>query len=134
MLINARVVRPCAAVVLFAALAATPLASAAAVDLPLIDAVKRQDAAAVRQLLSDGTEVDGRQPDGATALHWATYREDLDTVDLLLRAGADVDAVNRLGATPLWLAASATGARQCQMQAVWVMKTAHRQTKGAQTP
>ena len=100
MLSNARVVRSCAAIMLFAGSVV-----AASVDPPLIDAVKRQDGSAVQQLLHDGAEVDARQPDGATALHWATYREDLDTIDLLLRAGADVDAVNRLGATPLWLAA-----------------------------
>ena len=97
--------RVCSAMVLFAGVALAASVSAAAVDPPLIEAVKRQDAEAVKRLLGDGVEVDGRQPDGATALHWAVYREDLETVDLLLRAGASVDAVNRLGATPLWLAA-----------------------------
>ena len=93
------------AIVGFAGLAMAATVSAAAVDPPLIEAVKRQDAEAVRRLLGDGVEVDTRQPDGATALHWAVYRQDLDTVDLLLRAGASVDVANRMGATPLWLAA-----------------------------
>ena len=93
------------ALVLFLGLAMAATVLAAAVDPPLIEAVKRQDAEAVRRLLGDGVEVDTRQPDGATALHWAVYRQDLETVDLLLRAGASVDAVNRLDATPLWLAA-----------------------------
>jgi ankyrin repeat protein len=43
--------------------------------------------------------------DGTTALHWASYRDDLESVQVLLRAGANVNAANDLGATPLWLAA-----------------------------
>ena len=105
MLTRHRLACLCSAIVLFAGLAMAATALAAAVDLRLIEAVKRQDAEAVRRLLGEGVEVDTRQPDGATALHWAVYREDLETVDLLLRAGASVDAVNRMGATPLWLAA-----------------------------
>jgi ankyrin repeat protein len=49
--------------------------------------------------------VNAPQADGATALHWAVYREDLPTVDLLLRAGAKATAANGFGATPLSLAA-----------------------------
>ena len=40
----------------------------------------------------------------ATALHWAVLREDANTADLLIRAGADVNAANDLGVTPLVLA------------------------------
>ena len=35
--------------------------------------------------------------DGATALHWAVYRDDLELADLLIRAGANVKAANREG-------------------------------------
>ena len=45
------------------------------------------------------------QTDGATALHWAAYREDLAMVDLLLKAGANVKVANQYGSTPLSLAA-----------------------------
>ena len=38
------------------------------------------------------------------ALHWASYRDDLKSADLLIRAGANVNAANDLGATPLWTA------------------------------
>ena len=79
-------------------------ATAAAAER-LLDAVKAQDADAVRTVLAEGVDVNARQPDGATALHWAAYRDDLDTVRLLIDAGADVDAANELGATALWLAA-----------------------------
>jgi len=50
-------------------------------------------------------DVNAPQADGATALHWAVYRDDLATVDLLLKAGANPKAANQYGATPLSLAA-----------------------------
>jgi ankyrin repeat protein len=36
-----------------------------------------------------------------TALHWAAYHDDLETMQLLVRAGANVKAANRYGVTPL---------------------------------
>jgi ankyrin repeat protein len=71
----------------------------------VIAAVRAQDAAAVRAALSEGGDVNARQPDGATALHWASFRDDAEIAELLLAAGADVNVANDLGATPLWLAA-----------------------------
>ena len=44
-------------------------------------------------------------PDGTTALHWAVRANDLDAAQRLLRAGANPDAANRYGVTPLSLAA-----------------------------
>ena len=75
---------------------------------PLISAVQAIDIAAVRELLADAVDVDARQPDGATALHWAMHRESEGMADLLIRAGADVGAANDLGVTPI-LMASARG-------------------------
>ena len=72
--------------------------------LPLIDAAKNVDRDGVRSLLKQGVNVNATEADGTTALHWASYRDDLESVDLLLRAGADVNARNDLGATPLWAA------------------------------
>jgi ankyrin repeat protein len=37
-------------------------------------------------------------------LHWASYRDDGESAALLIRAGANVNAANDLGATPLWTA------------------------------
>jgi ankyrin repeat protein len=45
------------------------------------------------------------EADGTTALHWAVRAEDLETVELLLRGGADPRASNRYGVTPLSVAA-----------------------------
>jgi ankyrin repeat protein len=44
------------------------------------------------------------QGDGATALHWASYHDDLEAAARLIRSGANVNAANDLGATPLWAA------------------------------
>jgi ankyrin repeat protein len=81
--------------------------AAAADEMPLIDAVKRQDQLAVRRLIAERVGVDDRQPDGATALHWAIYRDDVEIVDLLIGARADVNAANDVGMTPLLMACSA---------------------------
>jgi uncharacterized protein len=72
--------------------------------LPLIDAAKNVDREAVRSLLKQGANVNATQADGTTALHWASYRDDLESADLLIRSGANVNARNDLGATPLWAA------------------------------
>src|SRR3954447_22008322 len=68
------------------------------------DAAMNGDNAALRTLLQQKSDVNAPQVDGATALHWAVYRDDLDALDLLVRAGAKVDAANREGVTPLAMA------------------------------
>jgi len=62
------------------------------------------DRVALRSLLEQKTSVNAAQTDGATALQWAAYRDDLELADLLISAGADVRAANRDGATALSLA------------------------------
>lgn len=69
------------------------------------DAASRGDRAAVQKLVQAKANVNATQVDGATALHWAVYREDPEMVDVLIRAGADVKAANRVGMTPLAMAA-----------------------------
>ncbi len=83
---------------------AVALFGAASPDLRLVDAVKNEDRNALRALLKPGADVNAAQGDGATALHWASYRDDVESADLLIRAGANVNAANDLGATPLWTA------------------------------
>ena len=51
--------------------------------------MKRRDADEVRALLADTLDVNAREGDGATALHWAVSADDAVLVDLLLAAGAD---------------------------------------------
>jgi uncharacterized protein len=69
------------------------------------DAAMRGDRQAVRAALSRKADVNVAQVDGTTALHWAVDRDDLEMVDLLIRAGARVDARTREGVMPLQLAA-----------------------------
>ncbi len=87
-----------------AAVGLFPLAAAAA-DAPLADAVQRLDRAAAGRLLDQAIDVNARQVDGMTALHWAAWHDDAALVARLIGAGADVGAVNRYGVTPLSLAA-----------------------------
>ena len=78
---------------------------AAGVTTPLIDAVKRGDAPAIRGVLARHADVNAAEVDGTTALHWAVERDGVEAVELLVRAGANVKAVNRYGVSPLSLAA-----------------------------
>jgi uncharacterized protein len=68
------------------------------------DAVMKSDKAAFRTLLQQKADVNAPQIDGATALHWAVYHDDLETVELLIKAGAKADPKNREGVTPLHMA------------------------------
>jgi uncharacterized protein len=74
-------------------------------SLTLVDAVKDGNRVAVQALLRQKTNVNARETDGTTALHWAVRADDRELVGLLLRAGADARAANRYGVTPLQLAA-----------------------------
>lgn len=73
---------------------------------PLTDAVKRRDLGEVRALLADQVDVNARDGDGATALHWAASLDEAALVDELLAHGASPAAANDLGVTPLHLAAA----------------------------
>jgi ankyrin repeat protein len=71
---------------------------------PLIEAVRRADAPAVRRLLEQRVDVNRPGLDGATALHWAVEQDDLEIAQLLVRAGANARATSRYGVTPLYAA------------------------------
>ena len=58
----------------------------AASDLRLLDAVKRRDHKAVTNLLASKVDVNAAQPDGATALAWATYLDDTEIAEKIGRA------------------------------------------------
>ncbi|GIS79111.1 MAG: hypothetical protein CM1200mP14_06770 [Gammaproteobacteria bacterium] len=48
------------------------------------------DLETVRGLLRQGADVNGAQGDGMTALHWAAERAQLEMVEVLLYAGAEL--------------------------------------------
>lgn len=81
------------------------LLSAADTDTRLADAAMRGDKDTVRSLLKQKVDVNAPQGDGATALHWAAFQDDVEMAQLLLNAGANVKAATREGAiTPLFMA------------------------------
>jgi uncharacterized protein len=88
-------------------LAAVLLASLAnaANSSEVADAAARGDKAGIRALLAKKADVNAPQVDGTTALHWVVQNDDLESADLLLKAGAKVMAANNAGALPLMLAA-----------------------------
>ncbi len=63
------------------------------------------DRPAVRVLLQKKADVNAPQTDGATAIEWAAYRDDLELADVLIAAGANPKTPNREGATAMQLAA-----------------------------
>jgi uncharacterized protein len=72
----------------------------------LVEAVKRGDREAVRELLRGKPDVNAAQPDGTTALHWAVRGNDIEMVRTLLSAGAKATVTNRYGIAPVTLAAT----------------------------
>ncbi len=93
--------------VLFGALLLAVSVTDAQVSAPVADAAMRRDVAAVRTLVARGADVNAAQGDGMTALHWAALNGDLDTMNLVVKAGAKPEALTRVGSyTPLHLASS----------------------------
>ena len=77
------------------------LAVAAAPDIRLVDAFAERNTPLARTLLKEGVDVNVARADGATALLWAAHWDDREAVELLLRAGANVNAADDHGVTPL---------------------------------
>src|SRR5262245_23604174 len=88
----------------FIAVIGVDAAGPAGPSASVVEAAKTGDAKSVRLAIAQG-DVNVPEADGTTALHWAVKRGDLESVDLLLKAGAKVGASTRYGATPLYLAA-----------------------------
>ena len=83
-------------------------ARAGAADSPVADAAMRDDVEAVRALIAEGADVNAPRGDGMTGLHWAALNGNLEIVGMLVEAGADLEAVTRLGAhRPLHVAGRA---------------------------
>jgi ankyrin repeat protein len=87
------------------ALVLTAFLFSAVPESPVADAAQQGDVERVKALLVDGADVNASQGDGMSALHWAAVGGHTDMVGVLLYAGANTEAVTRLGAyTPLHLA------------------------------
>ncbi|TDI43981.1 MAG: ankyrin repeat domain-containing protein [Acidobacteria bacterium] len=78
---------------------------AAAPSSPVADFATHGDRDAVRTLLQQGADVNAAQGDGMTALHWAAELGDAEMAEMLVYAGANVEAETRVGHyTPLHVA------------------------------
>ena len=97
-------------------LSSTGLAAAAG-TAPLVDAARAANWSVVRSLLAEGARgdaVNAADADGTRPLHLAVRADELEIAELLLRAGADATVPNRLGVTPLYLAAQNGNAAMIQ--------------------
>jgi ankyrin repeat protein len=75
-------------------------------EAPVADAAMSGDLRAVEALVAQGLDVNEAQGDGMTALHWAAELGELEMAKVLIAAGADMEAVTRIGSyTPLLVAA-----------------------------
>ena len=81
----------------------------------IIKAAKSGDVATVKVLLaSDPSLIEARDTDGSTPLHCSVWKGQEAVVELLVKAGANVNAVNQnghWGTTPLHAAAHANQAK-----------------------
>ena len=92
----------------FGAIGVAAITVAAAVDAPVADAAMGRDIEAVRSLVDGGADVNVAHGDGMTGLHWAAKHGDVEMAAMLIDAGADPEAVTRLGEhTPLHVASTA---------------------------
>jgi ankyrin repeat protein len=57
--------------------------------------------AVLAAITSPDIEIDAKEPDGSTALMWATYKVDHELVRALLKAGAKANVTNNFGSSPL---------------------------------
>ena len=71
----------------------------------LVSEAKEGNMNAVHRLLHDNVDVNAAEGDGMTALHWASFRDDLSLAMLLISADARTDVTTRVGQiTPLFIA------------------------------
>lgn len=90
-----------AVLVCTAALWMTAAAWAGGASVSLIEAVKADNRAQALQLIQQGADVNAREPDGTTALHYAAHNGNAELVERLLRAKAKVNVQNDYGASPM---------------------------------
>jgi len=77
-------------------------AAAASRPESLVDLIRAGNREAVlAAITSPAVDVNAAEPDGSTALLWATYKVDHELVRALLKAGAKANVTNSYGASPL---------------------------------
>jgi uncharacterized protein len=71
---------------------------------PLHYAALRGNLAEVKQLISEGAQIDMQDDNGITALHFAVQDQRIDVVEFLLSLNANPNLLNQHGNGPLWTA------------------------------
>jgi len=67
----------------------------------LFEAVKKGDIEQVKLLISEGADINGRDPNAQSALNLAVAGGHKDMVELIIEKGADINGKGRYDATPL---------------------------------
>src|ERR1051325_3975386 len=73
-----------------------PLAASAA-KASLADAAEKLERSTISRLMQQHAGATAAQADGMTALHWTVWHDEIELAELLIGAGADVQATNRYG-------------------------------------
>lgn len=93
-----------AVLAVFALLAGSPLTAQDA-QSRLWDAAIAGDTLEIRQALANGAKIDSldtrRNPNGRMALNWAAWYNRVPAIQMLIAAGAPIEAVNRTGFSAL---------------------------------
>jgi ankyrin repeat protein len=102
-LFNLTVRTPCvAAAIGLLSLAAVAFSTATAGQETLADLIRSGNREAVlAAITSPDIDVNVAEPDGSTAILWATYKVDHELVRALLKAGAKANVTNQFGSSPL---------------------------------
>ena len=107
------------------------LSAATPPDSPVADAAMLGDIQQVRALLRSGADASAAQGDGMTALHWAADRGAEEMAEVLVYAGADLEATTRVGAfTPLLVASRSGNATVVRVLLEVGARVARRTTTG----
>ena len=85
---------------LITTIAVTSLLATTAFADPIHDAARTGNLNAVQTELDKGVDVNARDNDGWTPLHWAAFGHK-EIAELLIVEGANVNAKNKYGETPL---------------------------------
>lgn len=70
----------------------------------LLNSIKQKDVAQLTKLLAAGEDVNGRNEQGNTALHYAVAMDNAELTKILLANGADMNALNDKGWSPVKIA------------------------------